>query len=133
MTSTLQDVAFECTRASDAEQITFPQVVGKLIAAGVERYHADLVRAERTYYKPDGESVVTPGHALASAPAADFSASLVEAAVRAIQAGKIQYREFCARIADAGCVGYFVTLTGRRAVYHGRTGESYVEPFPPAR
>ena len=36
-------------------------------------------------------------------------------------------------ILAAGCVGYFVCLTGRRAVYFGRTGENYIEPFPPAK
>lgn len=130
MTMQFKDVAFECTDGSDAEQMTFPQVVNKLMAVGVERYHADLVRADRTYYLPCGDSVVTPGHRLAVMPTAEFSASGVEAAVRAIQAGKIQYREFCGRIAAAGCVGYIVTLVGRRAVYYGRTGETYVEPFP---
>jgi uncharacterized protein YbcV (DUF1398 family) len=50
-----------------------------------------------------------------------------------IQAQKIKYREFCVRIADAGCVGYLVSLVGRRAVYYGRSGESYVEPFPTAK
>ena len=133
MVTNFKDVAFECTEASDAGRITFPDVVGKLIAAGVERYHADLMRAERTYYMPSGESVVTPGHALAAMPANEFSALGVEAAVRDIQAGKIQYREFCARIAAVGCVGYIVTLAGRRAVYYGRTGETYVEPFPPPK
>jgi len=63
-------------------------------------------------------------------PARAFSAAGVDAAVRAIQAQKIQYREFCERIAAAGCVGYTVSLTGRRAVYYGRTGESHVEMFP---
>jgi len=130
MTSQFRDVAFECTEASDAERITFPQVVGKLMEAGVERYHADLVRAERIYYMPDGESVSTPGHALSAMPASEFLPAGVEMAVRDIQAGKIQYREFCARIAAVGCVGYIVTLNGRRAVYYGRNGETYVEPFP---
>jgi hypothetical protein len=35
-------------------------------------------------------------------------------------------------VAQASCVGYMVPLAGRRAVYYGRTGESYVEPFPAA-
>ena len=34
----------------------FPAIVGKLIEAGVERYHADLVRSEKTFYLPNGES-----------------------------------------------------------------------------
>lgn len=130
MDASVKDIVEECTRGSDEERLTFPAVVMKLMSAGVERYHADLRRAEKTYYLPDGGS-----HVIASAPidaqtARGFSASAVEAAVRAIQAGRISYKTFCERIAAAGCVGYLVSLTGRRAVYYGRTGECYVEPFP---
>jgi uncharacterized protein YbcV (DUF1398 family) len=120
------------TERSDAENITFPEVVKALIAAGVERYHADLVVANKVYYMPDN-SFETMACDETPAPAVEFSASGVDAAVRAIQAGTIKYREFCARIAAAGCVGYFVCLTGARAIYHGRKGESHVEEFPRAR
>ena len=57
----------------------------------------------------------------------------VEKAVRAIQRQEIAYREFCRQIAGAGCVGYFVSLTGRRAVYYGRTGDEHVQWFPGAK
>jgi uncharacterized protein YbcV (DUF1398 family) len=46
---------------------------------------------------------------------------------------EIAYREFCRQIADAGCVGYFVSLAGPRAVYYGRTGDERVEWFPGAK
>ena len=122
----------ECTDGSDQERITFPEVVVKLMQAGVERYHADLLRAEKIYYLPSGESLRVAAGSIEATPASDFAAAGVEAAVRAIQHRKIQYREFCERIAQAGCVGYMVSLAGRRAVYYGRSGESYVEPFPTA-
>jgi uncharacterized protein YbcV (DUF1398 family) len=122
----------ECTEASDQELTSFPEVVMKLMQAGVQRYHADLLRAEKIYYLPSGESHRVPATHLDVAPAPAFAADGVAAAVRAIQNGKIQYREFCERIAQAGCVGYMVSLTGRRAVYYGRSGDSYVEPFPAA-
>lgn len=133
MDNNVKAVMAECTRASDGERITFPQVVGKLIEAGVERYHADLVRNEKIYYMPDGESALTPCHAVGVTPARDFLASDVDAAVRAVQRGEIKYREFCGRIAKAGCVGYVVSMAGKRAVYYGRTGEMHVEMFPGAK
>lgn len=126
------DVMQECTKGSDDERLMFPQIVTKLMEAGVEQYHADLRRAEKTYYMPDGESHVVASAPIASAPAAGFSAAGVESAVRASQTQKIGYREFCERIAEAGCVGYVVSLAGRRAVYFGRTGDSHVERFPDA-
>jgi uncharacterized protein YbcV (DUF1398 family) len=122
----------ECTEASDEERIDFPDVVQKLMQAGVERYHADLLRGEKIYYLPSGESHRTPAAPVDVTPAAAFSAEAVAAAVKAIQQQKIRYREFCARIARAGCVAYIVSLAGQRAVYYGRTGDTYVEPFPQA-
>ena len=133
MDSHARAVMRECTTASDEERITFPEVVGKLLAIGLERYHADLIRSEKTYYMPDGQSEVISAAAVAVTPAEQFSAEGVEAAVRAIQAQAIKYREFCERIAMAGCTGYFVSLAGRRAVYYGRTGDSHVEWFPGTR
>jgi uncharacterized protein YbcV (DUF1398 family) len=132
METSVKAVIAECTKASDEQRVTFPQVVGQLMAAGVERYHADLLRAEKTYYMPNDESEVVSAAATDTTPPGNFSATGVAAAVRAIQHQAIQYREFCERIAAAGCVGYFVSLAGRRAVYYGRTGDSYVEPFPAA-
>jgi uncharacterized protein YbcV (DUF1398 family) len=122
----------ECTDASDHERISFPEVVMKLMQAGVERYHADLLRAEKIYYLPSGESHRVQAAQIEAVPAMVFTADDVAAAVRAIQTRQIKYREFCERIAQAGCVGYMVSLTGRRAVYYGRSGDSYVEPFPAA-
>ena len=49
-----------------------------------------------------------------------------------MQAGLIKYRAFYTRIAEAGCAGYLVSLSGRRAVYYGRSAEMNVELFPPA-
>jgi len=127
------DVLHECSEASDAERLSFPQVVGRLMAAGVERYRADLLRHEKTYYMPDGRSHVVSNAVIAATPAMDFSAAGVDSAVRDIQAGRIAYREFCRRVMAAGCVDYIVSISGRRAVYFGRSGESHVEMFPGAR
>ncbi len=126
-------VAETCTAGSDGETMSFPEVVGALMAAGFERYHADLVRAEKIYFQPDGASHLTPAAPVDGGFGAAFEAAGVEAAVRAIQANRIGYRRFCEDIAGAGCVGYHVSLAGGRAVYYGRSGESWVEPFPPVR
>ena len=123
----------ECTRASHEERITFGEVVGRLIAAGVERYHVDLVRGESTYFMPDGQSHRVTYEPAGTRPDDSFSAGGVLAAVRSIQAGRTQYLTFCRQIMGAGCVGYIVSMQGQRAVYYGRSGETYVEPFPGSR
>lgn len=123
-------VLHECSTRSQAGSITFPEVVGKLIEAGVESYHADFYRREKTYYMPDGSSHIEALEPPAAPLAAQFSAAGVEAAVRSIQRGEIKYMEFLRLCLLAGCTGYFVYIAGRRAVYVGRNGDELVEPFP---
>ena len=130
MDAQIKDVMRACAEGSDSGRLMFPQVVTKLMAAGVERYHADLQRAEKTFYLPDGGSHVVACDPVGTRPAEAFSPELVGRAIRAIQAGRIDYKTFCRQIVDAGCVGYFVSIAGRRAVYYGRSLDSLVEPFP---
>lgn len=130
MQDNVKTVIEECTRGSDEERMSFPEVVQKLMSVGVERYHADLVRHEKTYYLPSGDSIVVEAKARHGQPAATFSGAQTEAAVRAIQARQIGYNEFCERVAAAGCTSYIVSLVGRRVVYFGRSAESHVELMP---
>ncbi len=109
---------------------TFPEIVGRLTHIGVERYHADYSREELTYYLSDGDSLVVDAPHSSRATAAIFSASDVEAAVRQSQRNEHTYLEFIHKTMAAGCVGYFVQITGRRVIYFGRNGESHVEHFP---
>lgn len=122
MDAHLKDVVREMSEASDEERITFPEVVKALMEVGIERYHADLVAGRKTYYLPDGDFEEVGVHKVGGA-AMTFSAQGVEKAVRAIQLEEIAYREFCRRIADAGCVGYFASLAGRRSIYYRRSGD----------
>lgn len=121
-----------CTIESDEERATFPSIISRLIASSVERYHADFFRSEKTYFMPSGESMVTPCLPINADVGIGFSSQGVESAVRAIQSQEIKYHEFCRRAMAAGCVGYQVSLAGKRVVYYGRTGESHVEHFPQA-
>jgi uncharacterized protein YbcV (DUF1398 family) len=130
MNENVKTVIEACTRGSDEERMSFPEVVASLQAVGVERYHADLVRSEKTYYLPTGESIVVKSAPLRIQPASTFSATETEAAVRAIQARQIGYNQFCERVAAAGCTSYLVSLVGRRVVYFGRSAESHIELMP---
>lgn len=121
-----------CAQGALTGDITFPEIVGRLAQIGVERYHADYSREETTYYLPDGNSLVVATPYPSHATPAEFSASAVEAAVRQSQRNEHSYLDFIRKTMAAGCVGYFVQITGRRVIYFGRNGESHVEPFPPA-
>ena len=122
----------DCAQGSLAGTLTFPEVVGRLAAIGVERYHADYSREEITYYWVNGDShVVKLPNPLETIPQ-EFSAAGVAAAVRQSQQGEHTYVDFLRKTMAAGCVGYFVQITGRQAIYFGRLGDSHVEKFPPA-
>lgn len=121
-----------CAQGALTGELSFPEIVGRLAQIGVERYHADYSRQEITYYFPDGDSmhVATPHPSHTTAIA--FSPSAVESAVRQSQQNEHTYLDFIRKTMSAGCVGYFVQITGRRVIYFGRNGESHVEHFPPA-
>lgn len=122
-----------CKEQSLLGKISFPEVVRRLSEVGVERYHVDLTRDETTYYLPGGESHVFATGGPQAGIVEGFDPNAVEAAVRAIQRGEIEFTEFLRRIMEAGCVGYFTQIAGRRVQYVGRTGDMHVEPFPGAK
>ena len=119
----------DCTRKSFNAETRFPEVVAALMDAGVESYHADLYRWEKTYYLPDGGShvVLMPGHH--DPVAALFSGADVEKAVRTVQRGEMDYKSFLDAIMAAGTTNYWVYLRGAQAVYVGRDGAQHVERF----
>ncbi len=123
----------EVCRQTLAAEIAFPQVVGKLMADGIESYHADLVRAENRFYSTNGESHVEPMDFPHERAADKFCAETVQGCVKMSQRGEIKYREFLQRVLAAGCVYYVVYLTGKKVVYFGRDGATHTEHFPQAK
>ncbi|WP_437201153.1 DUF1398 domain-containing protein [Planctomicrobium sp. SH664] len=130
MNSRQQEILRHCAHGALTGEMAFPEIVEQLAQMGVERYHADYSRQEITYYLPDGDSYVVatphPPHPTANA----FSAPEVLAAVHQSQRNEHSYLDFIRKTRAAGCVGYFVQITGRRVIYFGRSGESHVEEFP---
>jgi uncharacterized protein YbcV (DUF1398 family) len=132
-------VLHECSERSVAGNITFPEVVGKLMAVGVEQYHADLYRREKTYYAANGDSHVESEGGLdpkvfnAGAVAAKLNSVGVKEALRRIQHQEIDYQQFLRDILAAGVANYWVYLAGKRAIYVARNGDEFVEWFPGAR
>lgn len=108
----------------------FPEVVARLANIDCEQYHADFRRQEKTYYMPDGRSHSELLPLGSEVIAQSFSADCVIAALRAIQGQQISYVQFLNQLQTAGCVGYFVYIAGKRAVYLARNGEFHVEHFP---
>ncbi len=125
-------IARACLEGAQSDTMNFPEIVGTLIEAGFEGYAIDYRRATATYYLTDGKSIVLEAHAVSTAIAPKFDVSLIQAAIREAQqqVPGYTYRGFCEKAASAGCAGYIVSFSGRRALYIGRTAEIHVEHFP---
>ncbi len=119
-------------QAAETNRKTFPEIVGALIEAGFESYTVDYRRATTTYYLPNGESLELPAHRISAEIAASLNADQLQAAIREAQqqVPGYSYRGFSEKAALAGCAGYIVSFSGRRALYFGRTAETHLERFP---
>lgn len=124
------DAMAATVEGSDRGVMSFPEVLQHLAEVGVESYSADLRRSERIFFLPDGRSRSFASRLSHASVAEKFAPEGVKAAITDIQQQRIDYAAFCDRIVAAGCCAYVVSLLGRRAVYMGRTGETYVEHFP---
>jgi uncharacterized protein YbcV (DUF1398 family) len=133
MNDELKRVVEACVRGSLDGTLAFPQVVGRLAGAGVERYLADYSRQEITYYWPDGTSYVAAAPHDPTETGLAFSATDVAAAVGQSQRNEHTYRDFVRKTMAAGCVGYFVLIAGKHVQYFGRKGEVHAEWFPGAK
>lgn len=124
-------VIHECTQLAFENKMSFPETVKRLLAIGVERYYADLLLLQKTYYGANGATHLER-LPLQDAPkiGESFEVEKVKDAIGAIQKQQIDYAQFLRRIMAAGTVCYAVFLDGKRAIYTGRKGDFHVEHFP---
>lgn len=127
-----KSVASACQHAAHDNSLSFPAIVGRLVEAGFESYAIDFRRQTATYYLPSGESLVLPADGDDTPIASSFEDGAIKEAIKEAQSGSAaySYQGFCRKVRKAGCAGYIVSFTGRRAVYFGRTAETHVEHFP---
>jgi uncharacterized protein YbcV (DUF1398 family) len=127
-----KSIAKTCLEDAENNTRSFPQIVGTLMQEGFEGYAIDFRRGTATYYLPDGDSVELATHKLGVPIAARFDAAPIQAAIKEAQqlVPGYTYAGFCRKVAAAGCAGYIVSFSGRRALYIGRTAETHVEHLP---
>lgn len=132
MTPQLQATARTCLRAAYDNSMTFPEIVGLLMAAGFESYIVDYRRNVTTYYLPDGDHIMLENDRTEGHVAPDFNKDALTAAIREAQDNVpgYSYVSFCGKAKHAGCALYMVSFPGRRAIYFGRNAETHVEHFP---
>lgn len=125
-------LARTCLDAAHDGSLGFPEIAGRLIAAGFDGYTVDYRADRQTYYLPDGDSVSLDLPETPGAIAGPFDADAIAGLVRWAQENgpDYSYVAFSSRVKQAGCAGYIVSFPGRRIVYFGRTAETHVEHFP---
>jgi uncharacterized protein YbcV (DUF1398 family) len=128
------DIVREAASATLTGSIPFPEIVGKLMATGVEYYHVDYAAHQFNFYSAAG-SVVTAPLLFDDLPAVadDFDATALRAAIVDSQQNGQKFRQFSQRAMQAGVQGYFAFLRGKRVVYAGRQGDQHTEWFPGAK
>src|SRR5579872_4454479 len=114
-TNTIAEVMHE----SNAGKLIFPEVVRRLLEAGVESYFADLAQGQETFYLRDGHTHVEKMSVALSPVAEDFSEPGIVSAIRAAQNDQIRYPEFVKRATSSGIIGYWAFLTGKKVIYFG--------------
>ena len=119
--------------ATEQGRMTFPQVVGRLLEAGVESYLVDFAAGKKTHYLTNGETYTEEMTAELEQIANEFSLEELVAAIRGAQADTVRYPEFVRLATAAGAIGYWAFLMGKRVVYFGRKGEIHVEEFPKSK
>ncbi len=132
MSTNWQDLARKTLEGAEGDTMTFPESVRLLTEAGFDGYAVDFRRAIRIYYRPDGETLELATAWGIEKVAEHFDSEAVKGALREaqMQVPGYTYKGFCAKATAAGCVGYVVSLIGRRVLYYGRTCETHTEYFP---
>jgi len=127
-----KQLAERCLHGAQDGSMTFPQIVGALIEGGFESYAVDYRRSRTIYYRPDGDSVELAAYSHAVTIADAFDADAVKAAIKEAQqlVPGYTYENFSRKVMSAGCAGYIVSFSGRRALYFGRKAETHIEYFP---
>lgn len=128
------DLISNATRATLEGSMPFPEIVGQLIVAGVEFYHADYSAMQMTFYSDEGATVSTPilFEDMPLIPSRLDVAALKANIIDSQQNGQ-DFRGFTHRAMQAGVQSYFAFLKGRRVTYLGRLGDQHTEWFPGAK
>jgi uncharacterized protein YbcV (DUF1398 family) len=113
-----------------AGQNTFGEVLKHLSEFGVQRFHIDLVKHERTLYSRNDEVYVEKFVLDRPAQACtEFSQKGIDEAIALIQTNEIEFVELLARYTTSGVAGYLVFIDGDRIFFYGRNGEEYARPL----
>jgi uncharacterized protein YbcV (DUF1398 family) len=128
------DIVQRMARATLAGELPFPEIVGNLLAEGVEYYRIDYVARQMSFYSSEGSVVIAPLiFENLPAVAIHFDDPALKAAIFDSQHNGQEFRQFSHRAVQAGVQSYYAFLRGQRVTYLGRQGEQHTEWFPGAK
>ena len=109
----------------------FPILAEALRSAGVNTNRWTLPSCQSVCITDSG-SVVQQGNPLVSGmyEIPKFDREALIKAIRVDQQGESTFMEFLNAAWQAGTVGYDVDFRGRKVLYYGVNGESYLEEYP---
>jgi uncharacterized protein YbcV (DUF1398 family) len=114
---------------SQARKLTFPEVVRRLLDAGVESYFCDLAIRQETFYMRD---LKTPVQKM-TPPTAFVAEEFLVSGAHCSDSWRSGRHHSLSRIFQAlrrcRVIAYWAFLTGRKVMYFGRRGEIHVEEF----
>ncbi|TGM23361.1 DUF1398 domain-containing protein [Leptospira meyeri] len=109
----------------------FPVLAEVLRSVGVQSNRWSLPSCQAIYQMKEG-SVVQQGTPLVNGvhEIPPFNRDALITALRTDQEGRSSFPEFLKAAWEAGVIGYDVDFLGRKVVYYGANGESYLEEYP---
>lgn len=109
----------------------FPVLAEVLRQAGVQINRWSLPSCQSVYLMKEG-SIAQQGAPLFNGvqEVPKFDREALIRALRTDQKGLSTFSEFLLAVWKAGVIGYDVDLTGRKVIYYGVLGESYMEEYP---
>lgn len=117
------------TDFSFTSKMSFPILIATLEKMGVESYRVDLSLQATCYCMATGE-VMSESFQFDTNIAEKFDDGEIRAAVAACNSSNLDHKEFLKRIMGAGISSYTIYLRGRKIIYYGRNGDSYIDNFP---
>lgn len=117
---------------SFTSKMPFSSLVTTLEKMGVESYRVDMAQKSTCYHMLNGE-VMSESFYFDGDVAQGFDDGEIRSAIFDIKNNYLEYKEFLKRIMDAGTASYTIFMTGRKIIFYGRNGDSYIENFPPPK
>jgi len=113
-------------------RMPFSSLVTTLEKMGVESYRVDMAQQSTCYHMLNGE-VMSESFHFDGDMAQDFDDGEIRLAILDLKQNHLEHKEFLKRIMKAGITSYTIFMKGRKIIFYGRNGDSYLENFPPVK